>query len=155
MEHPKDVGDRTTLALMLALRDAGYVVSLPSGENMRYDLVIDDGRRLSRVQCKSGRIRNGAVVFKTSSSYAHHASAAQPRRHYQAQVDFFGVYCSRTGGTYLIPIDDLAPTTEALLRVTPARNGQPKRIREAADYEIARIDLTRATPALLVTSGAR
>jgi hypothetical protein len=31
-EHPKDVGDRSTLAIMLALRDAGYGVLLPFGE---------------------------------------------------------------------------------------------------------------------------
>ena len=53
MEHPKDVGDRTTLAVMLALRCLGYQVSVPFGENSRYDLVVDDGRRLQRVQCKT------------------------------------------------------------------------------------------------------
>jgi hypothetical protein len=38
MEHPKGVGDRTTLALMLALREAGYSISVPFGENTRNDL---------------------------------------------------------------------------------------------------------------------
>jgi hypothetical protein len=55
--------------------------------------VIDDGEQLARVQCKSGRLRNGAVAFKTSSSYAHHRSSRESRRHYQGQIDFFGVYC--------------------------------------------------------------
>jgi hypothetical protein len=32
MEHPKDVGDRTTLAVMIALQDAGYGVAVPFGE---------------------------------------------------------------------------------------------------------------------------
>jgi PD-(D/E)XK endonuclease len=43
MEHPKDVGDRSTLAVMLALCAAGYAVCLPFGENTRCDLVIDEG----------------------------------------------------------------------------------------------------------------
>ena len=51
MEHPKDVGDKSTLAIMLALRETGYGVLVPFGENTRYDLVIDDGRALRRVQC--------------------------------------------------------------------------------------------------------
>ena len=38
-EHPKLIGDRTTLAVMLALIDAGLDVSVPFGENSRYDLV--------------------------------------------------------------------------------------------------------------------
>lgn len=36
MDHPKDVGDRTTLAVMLALRGLGYHVSVPFGGNTRY-----------------------------------------------------------------------------------------------------------------------
>jgi hypothetical protein len=61
MEHPKDKGDRTTLAVMLALRVAGYAVLMPFGENTRYDLVIDDGETFSRIQCKTGRLRDGVV----------------------------------------------------------------------------------------------
>ena len=47
--HPKAVGDRATLAVMFALQSAGFVVLLPFGENVRYDLVVDDGTWLSRV----------------------------------------------------------------------------------------------------------
>ena len=70
MEHPKDVGDRITLAVTLALRDAGFAISVPFGENTRYDLVIDDGVRLLRVQCKTGRLRNGSIFFATCSTSA-------------------------------------------------------------------------------------
>jgi len=49
VDHPKDIGDRTTLAVMLALRNGGFTVSVPFGENTRYDLVVDDGLRLGRV----------------------------------------------------------------------------------------------------------
>jgi hypothetical protein len=52
MDHPKAVGDRCVLAAMLALQEAGFRTSIPLGENARYDLVIDDGTTLSRVQCK-------------------------------------------------------------------------------------------------------
>lgn len=34
---------------MVALREMGYAISVPFGENTRYDLVIDDGLRLARV----------------------------------------------------------------------------------------------------------
>jgi hypothetical protein len=43
VEHPKAVGDRSTLAVMLALQGAGFAVLLPFGENTRYDFVIDLG----------------------------------------------------------------------------------------------------------------
>ena len=141
VEHPKDIGDKSTLAIMLALRLHGYAVLVPFGENTRYDLVIDNGNCLRRVQCKTGRLRNGAVLFATCSSYAHHGSLAEPRRDYRGQVDDFAVYCRELGAVYLIPIEDLGVRTLATLRVTPPANGQHKNVRIAAAYELARIDV--------------
>ena len=140
MEHPKDVGDRTTLAVMLVLRCLGYQVSVPFGENSRYDLVVDDGTRLQRVQCKTGRLYDGVIVFRTASSYAHHPNPKPRQRHYRGQVDAFAVYCKHTGDVLLIPIEDV-PREAASLRVDPPRNGQSKLIRFAADYEIATVGI--------------
>ena len=156
MDHPKAIGDRTTLAVMLALSDAGYAISVPFGENTRYDLVADNGERLLKVQCKTGRLRGGAVFFRPSSSYAHHASPRQTRRRYEGEIDFFGVYCSETGVVFLVPIEDVATTWMASLRVEPARNSQKKRIRLAADYEIATVKAPRlVTQAPRASSDAR
>jgi hypothetical protein len=138
MEHPKDIGDRSTLAIILALKEAGYQVLLPFGENTRYDLAIEANGSLQRVQCKTGRLSRGAVLFRTSSSYYHHPTPSPPAKHYRGQVDFFGVYCRETSGVYLIPIADL-PDWQAGLRIDPPRNNQRRRIRFAADYEIGRV----------------
>ncbi len=126
---------------MLALRAAGYAVSVPFGENTRYDLVIDDGSQLARVQCKSGRIRDGAVRFATCSSYAHHPRPRSQHRDYQGQVDYFGVYCRGKGEVYLVPIEDLRTRREGALRVDPPRNGQKRKIRYAEDYLVRRIEI--------------
>jgi PD-(D/E)XK nuclease superfamily protein len=129
---------------MLALRSEGYSVLLPFGENTRYDLVIDDGVSLARVQCKTGRLRQGSVRFATCSTYGHHANAAVVRRQYGGQIDYFAVHCPETGGVYLIPIQDVPVRSQAALRVEPTRNGQAKRIRPAASYEIGKVALSAA-----------
>jgi PD-(D/E)XK nuclease superfamily protein len=139
MDHPKDKGDRTTLAVMLALRARKYAVLVPFGENTRYDLVIDDGHRLSRVQCKTGRLRAGAVLFSVCSCYGHHLRPGQARRDYHGQVEYFGVHCPETEMVYLVPIADLNVRTTAALRVDPPRNAQRSKVRDAADYEIGRV----------------
>jgi hypothetical protein len=144
VEHPKDIGDRTTLAVILALRDAGYAIYVPFGENTRADLVLDDGFALARVQCKTGRLRRGAVRFATCSSYAHHPNPKISSRDYHGDVDYFAVHCPETRGVYLVPIDDLPTTARASLRVDAPKNNQRRRIRNAADYEIATVD-TRLT----------
>jgi hypothetical protein len=145
MEHPKSVGDRSTLAIMLGLQAAGFSVLLPFGENTRYDLVIDDGKRLARVQCKTGRLRAGAVRFKACSSYQHHRSPRAPARHYLGEVDFFAVHCPETEGVYLIPIEHLNVKRQGGLRVEPPRNGQRRRVRNASNYEVSRVSVAAPT----------
>jgi hypothetical protein len=139
MRHPKSIGDRTTLAVMLALVEAEIPVSVPFGENCRYDLVIDRGGRLLRVQCKTGRLRSGAVQFATASTYGHLPSPRETRRDYVGQIDAFAVHCPETRTVYLVPIDDVSSRSSAHLRVSPPRNSQRRRIRSAADYEIGTI----------------
>jgi hypothetical protein len=141
VEHPKIVGDRTTLAVIAGLHSAGYDVLLPFGENTRYDLVIDGGGRLARVQCKTGRLREGAIRFNTCSSYAHHSNPRASNRDYLGQVDFFAVHCSDTGGVYLVPIGDLPTKRTATFRVAPARNSQIRGIRQAAKYRVASVNV--------------
>jgi hypothetical protein len=142
MQHPKAVGDRSMLAVMLALNAAGFAVSIPFGENTRYDLVIDDGKTLARVQCKTGRLRSGAIRFATCSCYGHHRNPLTARQDYRGQVDFFAVYCPETKGVYLVPIEDLDVRVQAALRVTPARNGQERGIRLADRYAIGYVKRT-------------
>ena len=75
---------------MLALQVSGYEISVPFGENTRYDLLIEDGTRFARVQCKTGRLRNGAIRFPTCSSYGHHLRPNQGRQDYLGQIEYFG-----------------------------------------------------------------
>jgi hypothetical protein len=102
-DHPKAKGDRTTLAVMLGLHEAGFAVSVPFGENTRYDLIIDDGTSLARVQCKTGRLRLGGIRWATCSSYAHHPNPRMVQRDYIGEIDYFAVYCPETGRRLLDP----------------------------------------------------
>jgi hypothetical protein len=141
VEHPKTIGDRTTLAIIAGLNAAGFLVTIPFGENTRYDLVIDDGTRLLRVQCKTGRLRKGAVAFNTCSSYAHHQNPQVIKRTYEGEIDLFGVYCPETEDVYLIPIEDVPAKRQGRLRVGPPLNNQRRRIRDASTYRVASVSV--------------
>ncbi len=132
------VGDATQAMVLGRLVQAGKVVLLPFSENVRYDLVLDEGGSFVRVQCKTGRLRDGAIWFATCSSTYHHPNARGVRNSqhsYVDQADLFGVYCPELDRVYLVPVDDV-PMKSAALRVTPARNNQAKGIRWARDYEL-------------------
>jgi len=126
---------------MVALQELGYEIYVPWGENTRTDLIVARNGKISRLQCKTGRLRQDCVIFRPCSTYAHHANPKVIRRSYHGEIDEFAVYCPELGRVYLIPIEDVDATAQARLRLKLPRNGQIKRIRMAGAYEIARIDV--------------
>ena len=108
------------------------MVSIPFGDNARHDLVVEVDGKLLRIQCKTGRLRSGAIVFPVSSSAAHRG---QGRRSYHGEVDAFAVHCPDTAQVLLVPFVSVATCRkEARLRVNASLNGQRRRVRTAAPF---------------------
>ena len=135
-DHPVDVGLRSEAAIIEALLKRGYSVSVPRGSNQRYDLIVDVGDRLLRVQCKTGRLRNGAIRFNTRSVRVN--TRGSYTRGYDGEIDYFFVYCPDTDGVLAIPIEEAA-RGGGRLRVSQPTNNQSKNIRWARDYEFSRL----------------
>lgn len=127
---PSEIGAIAEREVAYALERAGWSVYLPHlAPHSRVDLIALRGERLLRVQVKTSVVRRGAVAFRTCSN------TANVRRGYDGEIDVFGVYCPELDRIYLVPIGDV-PTRECSLRLTPARSGQVRGIRLAADYEL-------------------
>jgi hypothetical protein len=131
----KSVGDRSEAVVLSALVRAGYLVSIPFGENHRYDLIADDGSRLLRIQVKTGRLRNGSIFFPCSSTHQHRRSGPTATRAYFGQIDTLAVYCPETGKVYMLPESELVRTA-GTLRVAPTMNRQKRNIRWAQRFEL-------------------
>jgi len=131
--NTKLVGDISEARVIVALTEAGYLVSKPFGENARYDLIADDGERLYRVQVKTGRVRGGVIVFNCYSSHAHRGGRMRP---YFGQIEYLAVYCPQTRKVYLLPEQELTASV-AHLRLSPTRNNMAKMIRWASKFELA------------------
>jgi hypothetical protein len=132
-QNTKSIGDVSQSRVMTALLASGAKVLMPFGDNARYDLVTERNGRFSRIQCKTARLRHGAIVFAIASSQYHRGGG---RRDYRGQVDEFGVFCPDNGRTYIIPARDLPLVREAKLRIERPRNSQIRRIRWAKQYEV-------------------
>jgi hypothetical protein len=130
--NPKAIGERSEGQIIARLLHAGKTVLKPYGDNQRYDLVLDEGDTFVRVQCKTGRLRKGAVEFATCSSYAHRGHGG---RDYRGQADVFAVYCPDNEKTYLVPVEAVG-VSKCRLRVETSRNGQRDGVRSAVDYEV-------------------
>jgi hypothetical protein len=132
-EQPVDVGQRSEAAILTELLKRGYRVLQPLGPNHRYDLVIDTGERFVKVQCKTGRLRNGVVKFRCCSIRSNTQQVLI--RDYRREIDLFMVYCPDLDRVYAVPVDDVG-ISECALRVDPTANWQERGIRWAADYEL-------------------
>ena len=136
MNH-KAIGERSEAIIIARLLEIGYDVLIPFGDNLRYDLVIEDAdRKLWRVQCKTGWMdtEKSVIKFATASSY-NHTIKNKRWKDYRGQCEYFAVYCAETRGVYLVPVDQVG-VTQAMLRVTPTINKQEKNVRWAKDYQL-------------------
>lgn len=131
MNNPKEVGEKTEAAILNHYIQRGIPVSIPWGNNQRYDLVIEEDGKLLKAQCKTGKYKNGVITFPTSSK-----SGGKIRKTYTGQIDCFLVYCDELKKVYRVSIEG-ATTNSMSLRVDPLKKFGPKiNIRWAKDYEV-------------------
>jgi len=133
ISNPTSKGKTSEAVILAALVKLGKSVLVPWGEE-RYDLALDEGGKLVRIQCKTGHIRDRCVCFKTSVTEARRPLGDGG---YAGQIDAFAVYCPQIERVYLIPIEDVQTTIGARLRLEPAKNGQRWNVRWARDFELA------------------
>ena len=68
--------------------EAGFAVSMPIGGGAPYDLIVDTGERLLKAQVKTGRLRNGCVIFPMQRFSGH---SGKPQSYVQGEIDFFAI----------------------------------------------------------------
>jgi hypothetical protein len=129
----------TEAVILAELVKRGYPVVAPHGSNHRYDLAIDMGEgRVLRIQCKTGRLRNGVVLF-ASQSVRPNMGPSVLTRNYRGEIDFFGVYCPDNEAIYMVPVDQVpAGGGAGALRVEHPLNNQVRHVRWARDFQLPR-----------------
>jgi hypothetical protein len=138
MPETSGIGNVTEAKILAALVEAGYIVCKPFGDGHKYDFVIDDGKALLRMQCKTGRLRNGCVEF---NAYSIAGNSNGKRQGYANLADVFGIYCPDNQEIYLVPVGQVG-VGGVLLRVQGTLNNQQKRVRWAKEYQL--LPLNRA-----------
>ncbi|MBV9956807.1 MAG: hypothetical protein JO360_00240 [Acidobacteria bacterium] len=122
-------GNITEAKILAALIEAGYFVCVPFGSGHKYDLVIDDLKKIYRVQCKTGRIRNGSLIF---NSYSQSGNGSTKQGYY-GLADLFAVLHPETEEVYIVPVEAVG-AAGVVLRLVPPLSGQTKRINWARNY---------------------
>jgi hypothetical protein len=135
-----------------ALIRLNLAVLRPLYEGGRYDLVLDTGRQLLRIQCKWASRQGDVLTARCITS--RHTPIGYLRSTYSAEeIDAIAVYAPDTDACYLIPIGEVEGRSALSLRVGPTRNNQARGVHWARDYEL-RASLRRNWDVVLTAASA-
>lgn len=130
----KQKGNLTELQCLTAFIEHGCGVSIPYGDNSKYDFIADINGKLYKVQVKTSSLKDeNAILFSCRSTHVN-CSGVKNERYSKEEVDYFATYWN--GQCYLIPVSECSVTKT--LRFAPPKSGQIKGISFAQDYELAK-----------------
>jgi prevent-host-death family protein len=135
-----DKGNIAEAAITLEAIKLGIDVLKPVAEHGRYDLVLDMGERLLRVQCKWGSLDRELGVVCVRVGGSRHTPKGYITTTYSAEeIDAIAVYCGDLEETFLVPIEIAAGKRQLHLRLQAPRNAQRACINLAGDYQLGAI----------------
>ena len=110
----------------------GYTVLFPFGQNTPYDLVVDIGGKLYKIQCKTTeKIHEESVMLfyscRTNGFTGKHTTYTVD------EIDYIFLYCIENGYMGLINVNEVPPQ-KIMIRLNPPKNFQTKNVRMAQDY---------------------
>lgn len=112
--NTKTIGDYAELKAATYFSSQGFYVSRPLSDNAPYDLIVDDGMLLQKVQVKARSVKKNGVVLVERLACNNRYS----RSYQEGDFDILAVLCIDTDELALVPWEVLASNTHGLsLRV--------------------------------------
>jgi PD-(D/E)XK endonuclease len=138
-EHnPNHKGNVAELAIATEAARLGLSVLKPLTEHERYDLALDLGSRVLRVQCKWANCTGDVVQIRTGRSRTRRRGYI--RSTYRAdEIDALAAYCGDLDRCYLLPVSMVAGKHMVHLRTSATRNNQKASVNFAAEYELGAV----------------
>ena len=121
----KQKGDTAELAVACDIRRRGYRICFPFGEDCDYDLIVDRGDRLDRVQVKYTESDGAVVIVRSRAVSVTNGKVCHTKLYTAAEIDWLAVYDATSERCYYLPASMLGEGRSLIhLRLTPARNNQ-------------------------------
>ena len=141
MIDTKIKGNANELECMLAFTQLGIQVSIPFGEDSRYDFIADVKGQLLRIQCKAcsevfdGENNVVGIKFKTCRQSGSKANNWTRSYYTKDDIDYFATSYNHI--CYLIPVEQCS--NEKMLRFVPPKNNQKIGINFAKDFTLQEV----------------
>lgn len=106
----------------------GYNVSIPIGDNLPYNLIVDRKGNLEKIQVKYTKSNGDVITCRCSSN-----NGRRSRAYTKKDIDWLAIYDATTDNCYYIKSKYLK-LDSIKLRTTKPKNNQTKKIRFAWNY---------------------
>jgi hypothetical protein len=126
----KERGEWAELCFMARAKGLGLGVLKPYGESGAYDVAVENGGRILRVQVKS------TIYCRRGREYSLNVMGAGRKRYPKGSVDFFAVWVIPIGEWYIIPYEAMGQ--RLTLHFTPGSK-RSKWIKYREAWELLRV----------------
>jgi hypothetical protein len=120
-------------AVILECVRLGITVAKPLDDE-RYDLIVDLGTSMLRLQCKWA-VSDGDVVSIRTRRCRRGREGFIHRGYEPNEIDAIAAFCAATRACYLLPHELSVNRAAVQLRLGPTKNNQAVGVRWARDYE--------------------
>ena len=137
MELTQVKGNLVELQCIMKFMSMGFECSTPYGNQAKYDILVDVGNEIIRVQCKKSRWVDDDKVSITFSTCSQTTNTQETTRHtYNSDViDYFATCWG--DNVFLIPVDEC--NSSKTLRIAPKTERTPSSVIMAEDYLVEKI----------------
>ena len=97
-------GITTELLVATYLLSLGYNVSQPFCQDSKYDLIVDVGGKLLRLQVKTARMASENSITFNCRSTTTNVKNCKSRRYSDTEIDYFATYWNNVA--YLVPVNE-------------------------------------------------
>lgn len=109
-------------------------VSIPYGDNERYDLIAEFDGKLNKIQIKycSEETPNDGIICPCASSYNHTSTRQGWEDYSEDGIDYFCFWIAPDNLALIVPMSEIGTKKSMTFKRTPAKNGQATRLMQ--DY---------------------
>ena len=127
-------GEIAFLKVALRAAEKGMILSRPTTE-ARYDAILDDGKKLIRVQVKyTGGDGKPSGIVRADFRKKSNTVAAQSRTYTSDEIDMMLVYVPAIDQVLMFKPAEFAGKSTVVIRLQPPKNGQKIGVILAADH---------------------
>ena len=137
-------GLTTELKCMEKFIEYGFIVSIPYGNNSRYDLLLDGGNgKYIRIQCKTAHLNeNGSYTINTANSVS--TMTKRTVKHYDStQIDFIASIIEEQ--LVIIPVNLISNSKSKIFRTELPKFGAKSSCNLIQDFTVEKYILPTLT----------